>query len=67
MGFAELPNAEQVRYLMARWDQISEQSDEIAVPESHLSLAQARLERYRRNNAATPAFDVLARLSQNLE
>jgi hypothetical protein len=40
MGFAELPNAEQVRYLMARWDQISEQSEEIAVPESHLSLAQ---------------------------
>ena len=67
MGFAELPKTEQVRYLMALWDQISEQSGEIAVPESHLSLALARLERYRQNNASTPAFDVLDRLSQNLK
>ena len=65
-GFAELPKAEQVRYLLALWDQISEQPDEIPVPESHLKLAQARLQRYRQNPAsAQPAFDVLDRLSQD--
>ena len=66
-GFAELPKTEQVRYLMALWDQISEQPDEIAVPESHLKLAQARLQRYRQNSASTPAFDILDRLSQNVK
>ena len=65
-GFADLPKAEQVRYLLALWDQISEQPDEIPVPESHLDLAQARLLRYRENrSSAQPAFDVIDRLSQN--
>jgi hypothetical protein len=32
-SFAELPKAEQVRYLQALWDQISEHPDEIPVPE----------------------------------
>jgi hypothetical protein len=62
-GFAELPKAEQVRYLLALWDQISEQSHEIPVPESHLELAQARLQRYRQSpGSAQPAFDTLDRL-----
>ena len=65
-GFAELPKIEQVRYLQALWDQISEHPDEIPVPESHLKLAERRLQRYREHPASSqPAFDVIDRLSQN--
>jgi hypothetical protein len=65
-GFAELPKAEQMRYLQALWDQISERPDEIPVPESHLQLAEERLRRYRGSApSARPAFEVIDRLSQN--
>ncbi len=65
-GFAELPKAEQVRYLQALWDQISERPDEIPVPESHLQLAEERLRRYRGSpSSVRPAFEVIDRLSQN--
>ena len=64
-GFAELPKIEQVRYLQDLWDEISANPDEIPVPESHLSLAQERLRRYRENpSSAQPAFEVIDRLSQ---
>jgi hypothetical protein len=53
-GFDELPKAEQVRYLQALWDQISEHPDEIPVPESHLQLAEERLRRYRKNPSLGP-------------
>ena len=64
-GFAELPKIEQLRYLQALWDQISENPGDIPVPESHLKLAEERLRRYRANpSSAQPAFDVIDRLSQ---
>jgi putative addiction module component (TIGR02574 family) len=64
-GFSELSKAEQVRYLQALWDQISEHPDDIPVPESHLQLAEERLRRYRENpSSAVPAFDVLDRLAR---
>ena len=64
-GFSELPKIEQVRYLQALWDQISQHPGEIPVPESHLRLAEERLRRYRENpSSAQPAFDVIDRLSQ---
>ena len=64
-GFDQLSKAEQVRYLQALWDQISEHPDEIPVPESHLQLAEDRLRRYRENpSTAQPAFDVFDRLAQ---
>jgi hypothetical protein len=64
-GFKELSKAEQVRYLQALWDQISERPEEIPVPESHLQLADERLQRYRENPEATrPAFEVLDRLPE---
>jgi hypothetical protein len=64
-GFNELPKAEQVRYLQALWDQISEYPDEVPVPESHLQLAEERLRRYRENpSAAKPAFEVIDRLAE---
>ena len=64
-GFKELPKAEQVRYLQALWDQISEHPDELPVPESHLQLAEERLRRYRENpSTAKPAFDVIDRLAR---
>jgi len=64
-GFNELPKAEQVRYLQALWDQISTNPDEIPVPESHLQLAEERLQRYRENpGTAKPAFEVIDRLTR---
>ncbi len=63
-GFDNLPKAEQVRYLQALWDQISEKPEEIPVPESHLQLAEERLRRYRQNpSSAQPAFEVIDRLA----
>ena len=64
-GFSQLPKAEQVRYLQALWDQISTYPDEVPVPESHLQLAEERLQRYRENpSTAKPAFDVIDRLAR---
>ena len=67
-GFAELSKAEQIRYLQALWDQISEHAEEIPVPESHLELAEERLRRYQEDPSATrPAFQVIDRLVKKLE
>ena len=63
-GFDKLSKVEQLRYLQALWDQISEHPEEIPVPESHLRLAEERLLRYRENpSTAQPAFEVIDRLS----
>jgi len=48
-GFSSLSKPEQVRYLQALWDSISEKPGEIPVPESHLLLAEERLAEYRRD------------------
>ncbi len=62
-GFGNLSKSEQLEYLQALWDRISEHSDAIPVPESHLQLAESRLQASRRNpNAARSAFDVIDRL-----
>jgi len=64
-GFNELPKAEQVRYLQALWDQISQHPDDVPVPESHLKLVAERLRRYQENpSAAKPAFEIIDRLSE---
>ena len=64
-GFGQLSKMEQVRYLQALWDQISEQPEEIPVPESHLQLAEARLRRYRENpSSGQSAFEVIDRLAR---
>lgn len=64
-GFSELSKPAQVRYLQTLWDQISAQPNDIPVPESHLQLAEERLRRYRENpSSASPAFDVIARLTK---
>lgn len=64
-GFSDLSKADQVRYLQALWDQISEHPHDIPVPESHLLLAEDRLRHYRENpSSAVPAFDVLDRLAR---
>jgi putative addiction module component (TIGR02574 family) len=63
-GFSSLSKTEQVRYLQALWDSISESPGEIPVPESHLILAQERLAEYRRDpSRARPARDVRDRLT----
>lgn len=64
-GFSDLSKAEQVRYLQTLWDQISEQPNDIPVPESHLQLAEERLRRYRENpTSARQAFEVIDRSVQ---
>ena len=63
-GFDALSKGEQVRYLQALWDQISEDPDALPVPKSHLRLAEERLKRYRENPShGHSAFDVLDRLT----
>jgi putative addiction module component len=67
-GFNELTKAEQVRYLQALWDQISQHPEGLPVPQSHLQLAEERLRRYRENpSAARPAFEVIDRLVKKPE
>jgi putative addiction module component (TIGR02574 family) len=64
-GFADLPKAEQIRYLQALWDRIAEQPGELPVPESHLKLAEERLAEYRRDpTRAQSAYEVLDRLAK---
>jgi hypothetical protein len=64
-GFRSLSKTEQIRYLQALWDRISERPDEIPVPASHLNLAKERLAEYRRApSRARPARDVLDRLAK---
>ncbi len=63
-GFSSLSKAEQVRYLQALWDSISERPGEIPVPGSHLILAEERLAEYRRDpSRAGPERDALDRLT----
>ena len=62
-GFSKLSKVEQIRYLQALWDRISETPGDIPVPESHLKLARERLAEYRRDaGRAQPARDVIDRL-----
>ena len=64
-GFSDLTKAEQIGYLQALWDRISEHPGDLPVPESHLGLAEKRLEAYRTDpGSARPAHDVLDRLSK---
>lgn len=64
-GFGDLTKAEQIRYLAALWDRIADQPGELPVPESHLALAEQRLEMHRRDpSRARPVHDVVDRLSK---
>jgi Putative addiction module component len=63
-GFDALSKAEQVRYLQALWNQISEDPGALPAPESHLRLAEERHHRYREDpSRGHSAFDVLDRLT----
>jgi putative addiction module component (TIGR02574 family) len=63
-GFDALSKAEQVRYVQALWDQISEDPDALPVRESHLLLAEERLKRYRENpSRGRSAFEFLDQLA----
>ena len=62
-GFNELSKAEQVRYLQALWDEISEGPADLPVRESHLRLVKQRLKQHRDNPSLRhSAFEVLDRL-----
>lgn len=63
-GFAELSKSEQVEYLQALWDRIAEAPTAVPSPESHLAIAEQRLECYRRDpSRAHSAFAVIDRLT----
>jgi len=67
-GFKELSKAEQLRYLQALWDEISQHPDDVPVPESHLKLAEERLQRYREDpSSVKPAFEVIDPLASTLK
>ena len=67
-GFSELTKSEQIRYLQALWDRISDHPGELPAPESHLALAEERLAAYPSDPArARPAHDVLDRLYKRSE
>jgi len=64
-GFTELSKSQQVHYLQALWDQISEQPNDIPVREGHLQLAEERLRHYRNNPSTTvSATEVIDRLTK---
>jgi len=64
-GFSNLSKADQIRYLEALWDRISEHPSEVLVPESHIELAEQRLAGYRRDpDRARPASEVLDHLTK---
>jgi putative addiction module component (TIGR02574 family) len=65
-GFTKLSKTEQIRYLQALWDLIAENPAALPVPDSHLELAEQRLDEHRRDPAqARPAHDVLDRLAKS--
>jgi len=64
-GFSELSKPEQIRYLQALWDRISQNPADIPVLESHLALVEERLADYRREpERAGSAYQVLDRLGK---
>ena len=63
-GYAELSPTEQVRYIQMLWDRLFEKSEELPVPESHLQLAEERLDAYLRNpERARSAYDIIDELA----
>jgi putative addiction module component (TIGR02574 family) len=67
-GFANLSKAEQIRYLQALWDRISEHPDEVPVRESQIQLVEERLSEYRRDpSRVRPANEVIDRLSRKVK
>ena len=67
VGFSELSKIEQIRYVQALWDRITEHPEDVPVLESHLALAEERLAEYRRDpSQARPAFEVLDEIAERL-
>ncbi|HRC84391.1 MAG TPA: addiction module protein [Thermoanaerobaculia bacterium] len=64
-GFAELTKDEQIRYLQALWERISDNPAEVPVSEEQLQLAQERWAACRAQPARSrSAFAVIDRLAQ---
>lgn len=62
-GFEQLSKIEQIRYLQQLWDRISDRPGDVPVLQSHIELAEARLDAHRREpDHARPAYEVLDRL-----
>lgn len=67
-GFADLSKAEQIRYLQALWNRISEHPEDVLARESQIELAEERLADYRRDlSRVRPANEVIDRLSRKVK
>lgn len=68
-GYAELSIEEKADYIQLLWDRLFDEAreteiDELPVPESHLKLAEERLESYLRDpSRARSAYDIINELS----
>ena len=64
-GFSKLSKVEQLRYVQALWDRVTQSPGELPVPESHLDLTERRLAEYRRDpTIAQSAHKILTRLGK---
>lgn len=64
-GFSKLSKVEQLRYVQALWDRVTQSPGELPVPESHLDLAERRLAEYRRDpTTAQSAHKILTCLGK---
>lgn len=64
-GFDELSKTEQIRYLEALWDRISQNEVDVPVPDNHVETAERRRSDYQCNpQQAGSAYDVLDRLGR---
>ena len=66
-GFADLPKVEQIRWLQALWDRITDAPDDLPPLESHLDLACERLADHQHTpSVAGSAYEVLDRLAKKV-
>ena len=67
-GFSQLSKAEQIDYIQALWDQVTEEANDLPVLESHLAEVERRLAEHRLHpEDVLPAYEALDRLRQSLE
>jgi putative addiction module component (TIGR02574 family) len=66
-GFDELPLEQQIDYVQALWERIAAREDQVAVPQWHREVLNARLADYEANpDAGRPWDEVEADLRKRL-
>jgi hypothetical protein len=63
-AFSDLSKEEQILYVQALWERITEQPDDLPIPAWHLEILAERIAEYRRSpTPVRSAFDVLDELA----